>query len=190
MLEWRRLASVSLIANQWLSVEQNTYETPAGIVSDYYVLRRSDFVLIVAVDGKTLLLIRQYRPATDKIYLALPGGYIENDEAPLAAAQRELWEETGAEGEEWSLLGKLDPLPGYVRSTAHVFQCKVKIQDTRNETGDAIEGTELVRVEQKTALEMIRTGEIIEMQSVAAILLACLKQDREQHSGHKIDIVS
>src|SRR5690349_18783728 len=86
--------------------------------------------------------------------------------------------ETGAEGEEWSFLGKLDPLPGYVRSTAHVFQCKVKIRNARNETGDAIEGTELVRVERKTALEMIRTGEIVEMQSVAAILLACLKQDR------------
>lgn len=80
MERWKRVESVPAITSKWLTVNRNTYVTPAGLVNDYYVLTRSDFVLVIASDGDQLLLVRQYRPATDQFYLALPGGYVEPGE--------------------------------------------------------------------------------------------------------------
>jgi ADP-ribose pyrophosphatase len=158
-------------------VDRNTYETPAGLVEEYYVLTRSDFVLVIASYDDSMLLVRQYRPATDQFYLALPGGYIEPGETEASAARRELTEEAGVDAVDWDYVGQLHPLPGYVRSIAHVFQCKVK--DGAASSGpieqDAVEGTEVVRLKREDVLRRIAAGEIVEMQTVSAILLAELR---------------
>ena len=171
---WRLVNSETVVDTGWVRVYRNTYANNAGLVPDYYVLSRSGFVLIVAVDGDYLVLVRQYRPATERFYISVPGGYIDPGETPIMAAKRELLEETGAEGSDWSLLGELHPLPGYIRSTAHVFSCNIAPGRGLG-SRDAGEETELVRVGRGRAVDMIRAGDINEMQAVAAILLAELK---------------
>lgn len=44
---------------------------------------------------RVLFFTRQFRPGPDKVLYELPGGYIECGEQVLAAARRELLEETG-----------------------------------------------------------------------------------------------
>ena len=173
---WRQVGSVSAITSKWLSVDCNTYVTPAGRVDDYYVLTRNDFVLVIAVDDDCVLMVRQYRPATDRFYLALPAGYVEPGEDELSAARRELWEETGAHATDWEQVGELHPLPGYVHSAAHVFRCRIDGFGAKPSVrGDDTEGIEAVRLRRQDVLRGIKNGEIIEMQTVSAILLAQLK---------------
>lgn len=180
MKRWKLVDTSLVLASNWLNVERNTYSTANGVVSDYYVVSRSDFVLVIAMDREDILLVRQYRPATDEFYLALPAGYIDPGEAPLAAAQRELEEETGLQGTGWNFIGKLDPLPGYVRSKAHIFQCETRSndQDLSVFKGDSTEGAELVRLGRQHILDMISRNEIMEMQAVAAILLSELNRSK------------
>src|SRR5947209_1578638 len=116
MNRWRKTHSEYLLQAPWLTIERNAYEMPGKEISDYYVIRRKPFVLIVAETSEGILLVRQYRPATDKYYLCLPAGYVEAGEPVLAAAARELREETGAEARDCSILGTLDPLPGFLES--------------------------------------------------------------------------
>jgi ADP-ribose pyrophosphatase len=67
-----------------------------SIPEEFHSLRQSDYVSILAVtrDGR-VPLVRQYRPAVERMTLELPGGLRENDDTPEATAERELVEETG-----------------------------------------------------------------------------------------------
>lgn len=76
MKRWKLVDTSSVLASRWLNVERNAYLQAPGFISDYYVVSRSDFVLVIASDRADILLVRQYRPATDAVYLSLPAGYI------------------------------------------------------------------------------------------------------------------
>ncbi len=168
---WTLVESSVAFRNQWLKVNKKTYthENQPG-AQEYFVVERSPFVVVVAIDGSDLLMVRHYRHGTDATYLELPAGYIDEGETAISAARRELREETGFEAAEATLLGELHPLPGYVRSSAHIVAC-----NGLRQVGpiiDAVEIEQVLRVPTARAIDMIVKGEVIEMQAVSAILFA------------------
>jgi 8-oxo-dGTP pyrophosphatase MutT (NUDIX family) len=182
---WTLSESQVVASTDWLRIEKNRYLRGGRIVDDYYVLRRSGFVVVVAVDSEDdVLLVREYRPATGKSYLAFPAGYIDPGEHPEQAAIRELREETGARGSNWRALGRLDPLPGYIDSPAHIFRCDVVRHDAEAYVReDATEdGLEIVRLSRASVRDAIACGEMTEMQAVSAFLLADEIERRSAHS--------
>lgn len=79
-------------------------------------------VAIVAVDDEGMVtLVRQRREAARKRLLELPAGTLEDDEEPLASAQRELAEETGLTGGDWRELMVFYTTPGFCRERMHLF---------------------------------------------------------------------
>jgi 8-oxo-dGTP pyrophosphatase MutT (NUDIX family) len=171
LMSWQRLKRDTVVDSPWLRVFRDTYQLPAGrVVDDYYIVERSDFVVVVASVGESVALVRQYRPGTDTYYWSLPAGYIGQGEAPELAAIRELREETGLVAEDARLLMTLDPLPGYLKSSAGIVRCHCSegplvIEDTE-------EITEARFVTWPAVLDMITGGQIVEMQAVSALLLA------------------
>ena len=86
-----------LDASPFLKVSAQRIELPDGrIVENFYQLAMPDFASIFAEteDGR-ILVLRAYRHGAKRICLAAPGGHLSPGEAPLAAAKRELLEETG-----------------------------------------------------------------------------------------------
>jgi ADP-ribose pyrophosphatase len=155
--------------------------TDGRLIDDYYIVVRDDFVLVIAVQDDALILVRQYRPATNSFYISVPAGYLLAGEGPESAAQRELLEETGYSVETSRLIGVLHPLPGYIRSTAHIVLCMVSKDSTATFDSDEIEQIEHVAWDD--ALNMISSGEISEMQTVSAVLLARRILDAEQRAA-------
>lgn len=171
MKKWQLLKSDTIISTPWFNLLNNQYKTEKGeIVNDYYIVQRSNFVLIVAVNDGKLILVRQYRAATDQFYIALPAGYLHDGESPEVGAKRELLEETGFSATECRLIGELHPLPGYIQSTAFVVFCEASTKSIG--IIDQLEIGEVLKVEWHEVIKMIAHGEINEMQAVSAILLA------------------
>jgi ADP-ribose pyrophosphatase len=171
-MKWRLLRSEPLLNTPWLRVFRNAYQKSVEtVVEDYYLIERSDFVLVFAQRESRIVLVRQYRPGTDEIYLGLPAGHFGlNDSSPIEVAKRELFEETGLTGTMFEVIGKLDPLPGYLKSRGFVVKCTIAEGSCISVRDDEI--LEAVELPIDEVVNLVRSGTVKEMQAVAAILLA------------------
>jgi ADP-ribose pyrophosphatase len=86
------------------------------------IVEHPDAVAIVAVDRNgSVALVRQLREATRARLVEIPAGKCEPGEEPLATAKRELREECGFTGGEWTLLTSFWTTPGFCTERMYVY---------------------------------------------------------------------
>lgn len=100
---------VVLDVGPWLTVRQQNVVLPNGDeLHDYVLLDERDGCLVFAVtQDRRVILLEQYRHGRGEREIGLPSGFPDTGEDPLDAARRELLEETGYTGDDWSHLGSL-----------------------------------------------------------------------------------
>jgi ADP-ribose pyrophosphatase len=110
---WERLSSEILVETPYFALRSDRLRLPDGAVKDpYYVIKRPDAAIVFPLTGEgEVVLVRQYRPAIERVELGLPAGLVEDGEEPEKAARRELSEETGYAGGEWESLGAVASSP-------------------------------------------------------------------------------
>jgi len=124
-------------------VERLTYES---LPRDVYVYQCPDWCNVVAeTDDGHLVMVFQYRYGTDEVSLEIPGGVIDPGEDPMAAARRELREETGYEAEHWELLSVVDPNPAFQGNKCWSFLAR-GAKKTTETAFDDLEDLELALV--------------------------------------------
>ena len=89
--------------------------------SDYYTIDSPDFVIVIAMKDKEVLVINQYRWSVRGFINGFVCGMIEKDQNPEEAAKKELLEEAGLKAKTVKFLGKTHPLAGQNSCTAHAF---------------------------------------------------------------------
>ncbi|MDE7421398.1 MAG: NUDIX hydrolase [Muribaculaceae bacterium] len=142
--KWRTVESEYLIQRPWLTARRDKVELPDGRVHpEYYVLEYPDWVNVIAIteDGQ-FVMVEQYRHGLEDVFTELVAGVIEKDEAPLAAAQRELLEETGFAGGEWSLNTVLSQNPSSTNNLTYSFIAR----GVRKVSGQHLDETEDISV--------------------------------------------
>jgi ADP-ribose pyrophosphatase len=176
MRPWRTLARRTLLSRPpWMEVGEERVGLPDGREVDGFLwVRTRDFVAIVAVtDRDEVILIRSYKHGPRTVSLAVPAGYIEETEDPLAAAKRELQEETGYASSDWSSLGRYVVDGNYLVATEHIFLAIAATKVAEPASGD-LEEMEVVVVPLAEITEYVRRGEVVQLSSAAALAISAL----------------
>ena len=153
---------IDVTLERWREHEREIVEHPGAVA-------------IVAIDGDGMLtLVRQRREAVRSELLELPAGTLEEGEAPLACARRELAEETGLTGGTWREATAFYTTPGFCRERMYLFFAE---QLERGEASpESDEQLEIVRwaVEEIAA----KLGEIEDAKTLAGLLLYLHRSDK------------
>jgi 8-oxo-dGTP pyrophosphatase MutT (NUDIX family) len=167
---WRTLGSRVVYENSWVRVREDTVIRPDGREGIYGVVEISPAVGIVAVsDSDEVALVTQWRYTLAKMSTEIPtGGSHASDRDMLAAARRELREETGLSASSWRALGTVDDSNGVTNDVGHLFLA-TGLQ-TGEDAQDPEEQLVLNWLPFGQAVEAVLTGAITESLSVAAIL--------------------
>ena len=96
---------------------------PDGTETDFHYVDEPPTVVILPFtpDGD-VVLVEEWRQAVGRVNRGLPAGGVEDEDADLvAAARRELREETGHEADSVERLVTVEPANGFANSVHHYF---------------------------------------------------------------------
>ncbi len=173
---WARLARRVAYENAWITVWHDDVIRPDGQPGVYGVVHyRNLAVGVVALDEQDrILLVGQYRYPLDLYSWELPEGGAPPGEDALAAAKRELLEETGCTAARWQELLRAHLSNSVSDEAAVVFLARGLTQGPA-----APEGTERLQVRWvpfAEALRMVERGEITDALSVMGIQCVALRR--------------
>ena len=160
---------VILDLSPWFSVVKDSVALPSGrIVDDFYRIAAPDYVLIAARAERQFLMEQHYKHCLQRNIITCPAGGVNDGEAPLDAAKRELLEETGYEAAQWEELGSfvVDGTRGICR--AHFFLAEGLTWTTTPVSND-MEECQLLFMSDADIRQAVRTSDICLLPDIALL---------------------
>ena len=164
--------------NRWLRFEAHGMVHPNGRLGEHGVVITPRASAAVVLDGDEIVLTRQARYAIDRVVLEIVKGGAEPDEAPLAAAQRELREELGLAAARWDDLGIAYEIPSIVQEGVSLFLAR-ELTPVATDLED-VETIDAVRMPFRDALRAAGRGEIADAVTATALLRAAQRLEDER----------
>lgn len=156
-------------------------ELEDGKTASREVVHHHGGVSVVALDERgRLLLVRQFRFAAGKELLEIPAGKLEQGEDPMAAAARELEEETGYQAESLELLTEMIPTPGYCTEVIRIYLARGLRRGRQHlDPGEflSVEAVDFAQAE-----EMALSGQLPDGKTQLGILALTARMRREKAS--------
>lgn len=165
------LASERVYEGRILNLRVDEIRTPTGVEALREIVENGGAVAMVALDDQQqVVLVRQYRHAVRGPVIEIPAGKLDGDEDPLDGARRELREETGLHAGRLEWLGSFYPAPAWSTEFVYLYLATDLTPGAAHLEAD--EAIELLHRPLSEAIEMIRSGAIIDGKTMAALLLA------------------
>jgi len=153
-------------------VTNDLVEEPGGVRARRDVIHHTGSVVVLALEESQrvprVLLERQYRHAAQGYLWELPAGRIDAGEKALAAAKRELLEETGYTARHWRRILNFYASPGFVAETMNVFLATELTAGEAQPEADEVIYKRLVPLPR--ALQMVLNGTIRDAKTISSIL--------------------
>jgi ADP-ribose pyrophosphatase len=165
----------TVFEGRMFAVNIESITLPRGERLDAEIVRHPGSAVLIPVtaDG-AILLVRQYRHAIGRFAWELPAGSLKPGEDPATAAARECHEEVGLIPSAIEHLGGFFPTPGYCDEEMHFYLATGLREPTAEDPSvrqDEDEDIESKAFSIDEIREMIRTGAIVDLKTVAGLTL-------------------
>lgn len=171
IIEEKTMKSDKLYEGKLINLRIDTVELPDKKYSKREIIEHPDGVAILPItDDNSIVLVRQYRKAVERVLLELPAGILELNEEPGETAIRELKEETGLTANKVEYLMEFYTSPGFTDEKIYLFVAK----DLEQGEPEPDEG-EFLKIEKyhiDELVKMVNRGEIIDSKTIIGIQFA------------------
>lgn len=146
-----------------------TVELPDGKKGTRDIIRHPGASAILPfIDDETVILVKQFRTALNKILIEVPAGKLEKGEYPLVCASRELEEETGYKSDNIEYLGTIATGAGFTDEVIHLYKATNLYEGIK--CGDEDEFIDIMKLKISDVKKMIKNGEIIDTKTISTFM--------------------
>jgi ADP-ribose diphosphatase len=158
------ISSVEKLKNKLFTVSDDHAVDPSGFEIKRFIVHHRGSAVMMAVDRKRILLVRQYRLPAERFLWELPAGSIDPGEKPLQTAKRELKEETGYHAKKWNKLISFYPSPGFLTEKMTIYLATSLTAGEATPMGDERIETRWFKAKEIEAA--IEAGEIVDAKTM------------------------
>ena len=159
-----------------VNVRVDTVRMPGGRLTTREIVEHSPVVCVVPIDRDgNVVMVKQYRKAVESELLEVVAGGVEDGETPEEAALRELQEEVRFTAGRIRHLSSAWVAPGWCTEFMHIYLAT----DLRPSSlpADSDENISVVAIPIQTVSDLVASGEIRDLKSIASLLLAMRSAD-------------
>lgn len=160
---WETLSSEYIIKRPWLTARRDKLQMPNGHICDeWYVLEYPQWVNVIAItiDGQ-IIMERQYRHGLKRFAWEIPAGVVEQNETPEQAAKRELLEETGFGGGNWTEIMQLSANPTAMTNINYTFLA-TNVEQVSKPNQESSEDISVWLMSPNEVIDILKNGDIIQ----------------------------
>ncbi|HYU10247.1 MAG TPA: NUDIX hydrolase [Gemmatimonadales bacterium] len=169
-----QLASKRIHSGRVINLDVDAVRFPDGSTGELEIVRHPGAAAVVPFasdphgDDPTVLLIQQYRYATNGSLLEIPAGRLDPGEDPEVCGRRELLEEVGVTAGRLERLTTIWTTPGFTDERIHLFWASELSAGKHAREPD--EFIEVIPKPLSEALQLVRSGVITDAKTALSLL--------------------
>jgi 8-oxo-dGTP pyrophosphatase MutT (NUDIX family) len=167
--KWKTLNTDTVYQTPIFDLHRRRMQHPHRGDRDFFVLEAPTWVNIIPITRqREVVMVRQYRHGIGAFTLEIPGGMMDpGDPDPMAAARREMLEESGFDSTDIVEIGRVHPNPAIQPNYTYFFVAR-NAHRVRKQQLDANEEAEVLLVPLASIKGLIASGRITHALVIAA----------------------